>query len=339
MTIMCPSFLNLEDRALLLGAIYGDGHIEQRSKNGQKVCVGSSDKYPEWLDEIRGLFDRVFGRRFESQKKLKGSYRFFENYVTTHDLRGIFGITAKYDSQHRLVPPAWIDAEPELKRLFIRGLVETDGCFTSVTDNRHNGEWAKFYFSQKCPYLMDWVTVALRQRGYNVIVQDMSRGTLQAQVGRQEHVKDLGEWLQSVKWKTLLDAGFQPTLVRRVAVKPPVYAKTIPMADQEEWRRLRVAGASIIAIARHYGRGNNVVHQVVRDIQPEKATTGFELGLVARPRYPKESSAPRGEVEQWRVHLRDGKSAAWVATQFGRQPSMVIEATCDIINGGEVEAT
>jgi len=328
----------LADYAELLGAIYGDGHIQKRGKQSWKVAVAVSDQYPAWLARMRELMVSVFGRYSERERPSHTGVMNYELYLTTHDLYSTFRIHEKYNANHELVPPSWIDADPMLRRRFIRGLVETDGMFKPTGDARSPGkEWARFSFAQKCETLIDWVAKVLLEEGFPVIKSFHQAATVwYVRLHRQADVQRLGEWLESYKWIAFLDSGATPAVAvvdrkaggRRVTARPAVVHKTIAVAEQDEWRELRRLGASIGAIARNFGRSNSVVGSAVCDIVPDRHATALFLGLKPRPRIPRR--VPRSEVDEWRARVAAGESADAIALFYKRRAGQVAEATRDV---------
>lgn len=323
------------DLALLLGAVFGDGYIQKVPECSTfKVAVTCGDKYPAWLAEIPRLFQAIFGRQPNKHKKKRAKKPFFEFYLNVKNLQDAFGIDAKYSDEHHLVVPAWVETKPELRRQFLRGLVETDGCFHIRKDKRYPLKgWVGFVFTQKDEVLTDWVLTELRDRGFPARKgYGKKASTWSVRVGVQREVVRLGEWLESFKWRQLLASGFAPR-VGRIAATGMVAKtlRTVPREDQEAWRNLRTRGASIVAIARHYGRSNNVIDNVVKDITPVRSASCEELGLVIRPRFPKAHRIPPSEVAEWRTAVSGGESAKQVAIRFKRPSWTVVEATCDLL--------
>lgn len=328
----------LPDRAELLGAIFGDGYVQQRGRRSQKVAVTVSDQYPAWRARVRELFMLTFGHCHET-KRGKGRRGFYEYYVTTHDLSGMLFVAGKY-TDDQLAPPRWIERHPELCRRFMRGLVATDGAFVVRRENRCAHESSRernvaFIFAQKDETLAEWFWARLCEDGFPASKQTRADGMSYIRVFRFEEVRRLGEWLESYKWQALLDDGFDPDRPRvdrktgqPVAAREPVFCKTIPMEEQQRWRELRRAGASLPAIGRHFGRSNSVVGNVVADIVPTRVATAEELGLKPRPRIPRK--VPPEEVERWREEVAAGASAASVARKYNRRSAQVNEATCDV---------
>lgn len=335
-------FPHLGDRAELLGAIFGDGYIQRRGQKGQKVAVTCSDDYPEWLAQVEALFCAVLGRpAFHSTKKVgKGRSRpHHEFYVTVHQLYGLFGVYGKYDKEGRIDPPSWIDSDRECRRRFIRGLVETDGMFKPQSDPRYPSarDSVRFIFAQKCDHLSTWVQNALVDEGFSAKRwKSDSAGVWFVRLYEAHQVRALGEWLESFKWKTLVESGYnvdRPRLVRKTGqpmqAREAEYWDGISREDQDSWRELRELGASIVAIARHYGRSNSVVQKVVADIVPDRTASARDLGLKPKPRIPRK--IPSDEVEQWRAAVAGGESAASVAERFNRKRHAVVEATRDVV--------
>lgn len=323
------------DLALLLGAVFGDGYIQKVPKcSTYKIAVTSGDKYPTWLAEIPRLFQVAFGRLPNKHRKKRVKKPFFEFFLNVKNLWDVFGIDAKYSKEHHLVVPAWIEADPELVRQFLRGLVETDGCFHIRKDKRYPLKgWVSFVFTQKDEVLTNWVLAVLREHGFPARKGYGKKAQAWAvRVDVQREVVHLGEWLESFKWQQLLASGFEPRVGRISATRRVAKVlSTIPKVDQDEWRSLRKRGASVVAIARHYSRSNNVIQDVVCDIVPVRAASCEELGLVVRPRFPRESNISATEVSEWRAAVSNGESAKQVALRFKRPSWTVVEATCDLI--------
>lgn len=334
-------FPHLGDRAELLGAIFGDGYIQVRGQKGRKIAVTCSEDYPEWLAHVPRLFESVLGQRpYHCEKKAgKGRSRpHHEFYVTVHQLYGLFGIDGKYDDEGRIVPPTWVDHDREWRRRFLRGLVETDGMFKTQTDDRYPNArpLVRFMFAQKCEHLSTWVQNTVVDQGLQARRwKSESAGVWYVRLYDADQVRALGEWLESFKWKALVESGYEaerPRINRKtgkpIEAREAEYWDGIPHEDQEHWRELRQLGASIVAIARHYGRSNSVVQQVVADIVPERTASAHDLGLRPQPRWPRR--IPAEEVEQWRQAVAAGESAASVAKRFGRKRHAVVEATSDV---------
>lgn len=334
-------FPHLGERAELLGAIFGDGYIQVRGQKGRKIAVTCSEDYPEWLAHVERLFTTVLGEPpFHSVKKV-GKRRVrphHEFYKTTHNLYAVFGVHGKYDSEKRIVPPDWVSEDREWRRRFLRGLVETDGMFKPQGDARYPGarDAVRFMFAQKCDYLSTWVQNALVDEGFRAKRwKSDSAGVWYVRLYEADQVRALGEWLESFKWKALVETGYdaeRPRLNRKTGepmqAREAEYWDGIPREDQYHWRELRQLGASIVAIARHYGRSNSVVQKVVADIVPSRTASARDLGLRPQPRLPRH--VDEAEVQQWRGAVAAGESAASVAERFGRKRHAVVEATSDV---------
>lgn len=319
------------DRAELWGAILGDGCVEKRGHKGFRVSVVVSETWPEWLLRVDTLMHAVFGERVSERKKhsITNENVYHEYYVTTHDMRAIFGVDHKYDSNKNMVIPRWIETDTEYLRLMIRGLAETDGNFY-LDDTR-----CSFTFSQKNKFLSTWLTHTLAKLGYPAF-QDTAEaaGVDVVCITRAEDVARFGEWLQSEKWAAIRDEfEGKPKVVDRkrslaVVAREAVVHKTISLSEQAMWREWRRNGASIIAIARHVCRANSVVHAAVCDIIPERTRTAEELGLKPAPRYPRNPS--RDVVEQWRAAALRGMTDVEIAKQWSVPPGKVSDAVADI---------
>lgn len=317
-----------DSRAELLGAVFGDGTVESRGHKGFRVSVGVSTKWPLWFERVPQLFHDVFGR-YSQRVKSGGVFEYHEFYVTTHDLKAVFGISGKYDQAGSIRPPDWLLTSELYLRLFLRGLVETDGCFSSASDG------FDFVFAQKDTFLTQWAARELSNLGFPCYVHHAkAAGVNQLRMGRSEDVARLGEWLQSEKWAAIREEfeGKPRVVDRKRAVaavaREAVVHKTIDLGEQAKWREWRALGASIVAIARHVGRANSVVHAAVCDIIPERTRTAEELGLKPAPRYPRNPS--RDVVEQWRAAALRGMTDVEIAKQWSVPPGKVSDAVADI---------
>lgn len=287
---------NLLDRALLLGAVFGDGYIQKRGRDSYKVVVTSGNQYPAWFDRIDGLFDRVFGSkpRVYEKPRPEGSpvdpgYRFCEKYLTVSGstLLAELGVLNKYEPGHgfgseapRFVGvPEWVSCDPDAVRSFVLGLVETDGCFNYATDSRclRATKWVRFSFTQKDDGLSRWFQSALLNNGV-VSRRDWGNasGTWRVVVSEQSDVKRLGEWLgSSAKYAALLASGQGPRTqpINRKTGEPLklLQARFFPSLDmtwQLAWRDLRSAGVSLDKIAKAYRVARTTVYVVTRDVSP-----------------------------------------------------------------------
>lgn len=324
------------ERAELLGAVFGDGSIEKRGHKGYKVSVGVSDTWPAWKARVPILFEKVFGRVYERAKKTSpAGVTYYEYHVTTHDPVAIFGVQEKYDSLGRIVPPDWLAHDPEFLRRFILGLVETDGYFgADASDGTPT-----FGFAQANDHLSAWFTETLCRLGFPCFMKwHATAGVNQPQIHRSEDTSRFGEWLQSEKWIALKESGHghRSMVVNRkmrgapVVPRDRVVLKSVDSDEQEKWRAWRMQGASILAIARHVGRSNNVVYMAVRDIVPTTTKTAEDLGLKPLARIPKRSLFSSEVVEEWRRRATEGESSKEIAESFNIREGIVSDATADI---------
>ena len=327
------------DRAELLGAIFGDGTIEVRGKNGRRVTVGVSDRSAPWLAQVKRLFATVFGRHNlrKKNKNPKTGVTYFEFHITTHDVEALFGVSSKYDAGGRMVPPAWLGRDSEFLRRFIKGLVETDGCFSLDSTDMT----PKFMLSQKNDYLSAWFVETLRGLKYpcDVSWAEAAQVNVPA-ICISEEVQRFGEWLQSDKWIALKERGesigWEPrsAVVDRKNGGLPVFArdrvvlKTVPVEEQEQWRTLRAQGASIGAIAQHFGRANTVVWSATGDIVPTRQRSAEDLNLKPKPHYPR--NADMEAVERWRAAALSGESITTISKRENVPQATINKATCDI---------
>lgn len=324
------------ERAELLAAVFGDGSIEKRGHKGHKISVGVSDTWPLWHARVPELFGLVFGRVFERRKKTSpAGVTYYEYHVTSHDPLAVLGVSEKYDTDGRIVPPKWIESDPEFIRRFILGLVETDGCFSI---DKEDGT-PSFTFSQSNDYLSAWFTETLCKLGYPCYMSyGVAAEANQPRISQTEATARFGEWLQSEKWLALKEGGFaqRSMVVDRKRRGVPARArqrhvlKSVDLTEQERWREWRRQGASILAISRHVGRSNNVVYAATGDIVPTTTKTAEELGLKPLPRLPKEKRFSALVVAEWRERGMAGESSRTIAAEAGIRQGIVDDALADI---------
>jgi len=285
------------DLALLLGAVYGDGYITPVPGSAtHRVAMCSGDKYPEWRAEIKRLFKVVFGRFNECQKRTTKT-PFFEIYINVISVHDVFGVSSKRCPDGSMVPPDWVNDSPEFRRQFLRGLVETDGCFTVRRDARYPSKrWGLFVFSQKDTALSEWVKQQIQSQGISVTMRFGRRaGTWSVSVNHQSDVVRLGEWLESFKWRQLLATGFRPPLreprkaprqtdapcgLRPSVLRPSSMGETD--ADMA-WFAGLMDAEGCFHIRRHTSRPNNIIVTVT-------------VGLVNRPAMDRVSQIVTGII-------------------------------------------
>jgi hypothetical protein len=334
---------NLLDRALLLGAVFGDGYIQQRGEDSFKVVVTSGNQYPAWFDRIDLLFERVFGARphvyekccddvSDEAKAARGAeYRFCEKHLTVSGsvLLDSFGLISKYQTGHGFgsesprfaAVPDWVTSDPEAVRHFVLGLVETDGWFSYTSDARSRGRrWARFGFAQKDEGLSRWFQSVLAGNGF-VATRGWGKdsGTWEVVVSEQSHVKRLGEWLgSSAKYAALLASGDGPRTqpINRktgepLKLKTARFFPTLDMAWQLAWRDLRATGMSLDKIAAAYGVAKTTVHVVTSDVVPASRMPPGEADRVLAAHFEKHG---KPAARQWDPRLaRSGRSQRSVA--------------------------
>jgi hypothetical protein len=121
-------------RAWLVGLIFGDGSMR---KDGHRVSLTSGD--PDIIEKVNRMFD---GRLYVSNQ---------ETYETIHidsgrlwnELNKAFGLVP--NKSHRLLFPA--DLPPDNMPHFVRGLIDSDGCW--YFDTRSEDSILMFKFVSK----------------------------------------------------------------------------------------------------------------------------------------------------------------------------------------------
>jgi|GEM_PF-2699924 len=336
------------DLALLLGAIYGDGYITPVPRaSTYRVAMCSGDKYPAWRAEIKRLFTVVFGRFNECQKRTTKT-PFFEIYINVRNVHDVFGVSSKRSPDGSMVPPAWVNDSPEFRRQFLRGLVETDGCFTVRKDARYPGKrWGLFVFSQKDTVLSTWVKQQIESQGITATMRfGKKSGTWNVSVNHQSDVVRLGEWLDSFKWRQLLATGFRPPLreprkVPRQTDAPcglqPSVLRPSPMGDTDAdmaWFAGLMDAEGCFHIRRHTSRPNNVIVTVT-------------VGLVNRPAMDRVSqivtgiigSTPTMNVRAPKASERMSQREFYSITVSGKDKvRLLLGALAPLLRGKRLEA-
>ena len=195
------------DTACLLGAVYGDGSIEDRGAS-IKVAVSADNKRPSWPLRITELFERVFGSSpLHSSRTATPGFTEYYLHLPRERVWDAFGLTSKYVPGHpprlsggisnpdarKRTPPPWI--EPYAGS-FALGLVETDGWFLPRRDRRCRTERYEFGFAQKDEMLALWMWSRLVDIG---VVAGFgwgeASGTWWTRVGRQDQLGAVATWL------------------------------------------------------------------------------------------------------------------------------------------------
>lgn len=170
--------------AELIGVVLGDGNIYSFARTEGLRIVGNT-KYPGFIDRYEHIIECVFGKR-PTVTKRKGSnaanITLYEKYISRR-----LGIPVGSKRDLQVIVPNWIVKEKANVIRFLRGLYESDGCYSV-----HKATYTyKFTFSNRNQTLLDVVYVLVSGLGFHP-----HRTKYAIQVSRKEEVQNLKNLLQ-----------------------------------------------------------------------------------------------------------------------------------------------
>ena len=120
-----------EALALLLGAILGDGNIDQMARC-QRLDIACFEGQEEWINELVGLIQSLFGKR---PSLYKARTRCVHIRLYKQGISTLVGLPTGSKKRNRVRIPAWIFSDTRYLIPCLRGLFETDGCFCAHHPN------------------------------------------------------------------------------------------------------------------------------------------------------------------------------------------------------------
>lgn len=155
-----------EDLAELVGIILGDGGLTRY----QCVIYLNSDTDQEFALYVQNLIEKLFGSR-------PSIYKFRKDHVWEVSISGVDlveylnskGLSLGNKVLLQVGVPEWIWIKEKYMRACIRGLVDTDGCFTMHKYRVNNKIYVypKLAFSNRSEPILQFVYQGLKQSGFN----------------------------------------------------------------------------------------------------------------------------------------------------------------------------
>lgn len=155
-----------EDLAELFGIILGDGGLTRY----QCVIYLNSDTDQEFAIYIQNLIDKLFDSRPSIYKTRKDHvWKVSIGGVDLVEYLNSKGLSLGNKVLLQVGVPEWVWTKEEYIKACIRGLVDTDGCF-SIHTYKVNGKryaYPKLSFSNRSEPILQFVYKGLKQLGFN----------------------------------------------------------------------------------------------------------------------------------------------------------------------------
>lgn len=155
-----------EDLAELFGIILGDGGLTRY----QCVVYLNSDTDQEFALYVQNLIDKLFNSRPSIYKTRKDHvWKVSIGGVDLVEYLNSKGLSLGNKVLLQVGVPEWISTKEEYVRACIRGLVDTDGCFSIHTYKVKNKSYSypKMAFSNRSEPILRFVYQGLKQLSFN----------------------------------------------------------------------------------------------------------------------------------------------------------------------------
>jgi hypothetical protein len=123
-----------EELAEIVGIHFGDGYMKIRPRRTYILTYALNSDDTDYIHHVSGLFHDVFGITL-TRRQIQGK-RCVEIYCCSRMLCEYFHhvLEVPYSPKNNLTIPSFIRNDPRWQSAFLRGLFDTDGCYTvSVT--------------------------------------------------------------------------------------------------------------------------------------------------------------------------------------------------------------
>jgi len=221
------SFPSIHDKRLaeLVGIILGDGMITNTYQNKIEITLNKNEiRYAHYINNL--IFD-LFGikGKIHFRKKENTLDIFIHKKIIINFFIEKVGLIAAPKKNRAKIPKFIIGTR--LENYFLRGLFDTDGCFT-VTDN-NNTLYVRLEI-KACPSPMrEQLIEILKRRGFRFGVYQIGNGVVRIQMNGYSQ---LFKWLEEIGTKNpnqldkieevvVAGLGFEPRTSRLAGISQP----------------------------------------------------------------------------------------------------------------------
>lgn len=155
-----------KDLAYLIGVISGDGSLHALPRTCQ-LCISCDGHFPDLVAAYAGLIERVTGKIAHIYWRNNGAYVEVKAYSKYFPL--MFNLPCGAKTENGFTVPDWIFENIEYVKLFVRGLIETDG---GIYHTYHKKGWYWYcWFTAYNDVIMLAFMKAIELLGYTFIRQ------------------------------------------------------------------------------------------------------------------------------------------------------------------------
>ncbi len=135
--------------AEILGIHFGDGHMCKEHKSTYRLDYSFNSRDEDYAKYVNKLFFGIFNvnMKIHREKNKKAIGLYIHSKVICYFLNQRLGIG--YGSKKDLRIPEYIRKNRTYLLMFIRGLFDTDGCFTIQKDKKYEYKLIKFKTKEK----------------------------------------------------------------------------------------------------------------------------------------------------------------------------------------------
>jgi hypothetical protein len=174
------------DLAYFMGVFAGDGCLT-RTGRSCKLLISCDQSHPYLIEEYTALLTRITGKTAKQRKHKNANC--VEIYVYGIDLPNSLALPVGNKNTNGFVVPDWIYSADEYLKMFLKGLIETDG---GVYKTFKNGGWYTYvHFVQKNTEVQKAFEIASYACGYPFVKQDATHYRLSSTKLADEMINNL----------------------------------------------------------------------------------------------------------------------------------------------------
>ncbi len=172
--------------AEVMGIMLGDGNIwERKGFYYVRVCGHSTEDRKYLINHVKPLIKKIFNINMQTYKHKTNN----ELYLTKGSKDFVFtlknyGLESGDKIKNNKGIPEWVFSSEDYLKACIRGLIDTDGSVTAITNRNYTYIW----FTNKNAALRDDFEKAMRILGYKIAKWNLS-GTPETYIGNKKGIR------------------------------------------------------------------------------------------------------------------------------------------------------
>lgn len=195
-----------EDLAEIVGIHFGDGSMEYGRNYTYRLCYALDSRNEEYVSHVKRLFRKVFGIRLSD-------YTYKDRNCTTLYVFSkalcdfMLSIGTPTSPKKDMLIPVYVFDDERLAFRFLKGLFDTDGCFTLQKDRKYRYLLARF--STGCEQFAGRVHQLLLSLGLRSYICRKKSG-FDVTIRNKESMRHFIDKVRPEKRKKLGLQGFEP---------------------------------------------------------------------------------------------------------------------------------